>query len=52
MSKDLDELDAAQQAITSHSVQNCDVKRFDEILAQDFYCTNPGQERWSTARRS
>src|SRR5476651_1175124 len=22
-------------------VQNCDVKRFDEILAQDFYCTNP-----------
>src|ERR1700732_2267664 len=23
------------------SVQNCDVKRFDEILAQDFYCTNP-----------
>jgi len=23
------------------SVQNSDVKRFDEILAQDFYCTNP-----------
>lgn len=23
------------------SVQNCDVKRFDEILAADFYCSNP-----------
>jgi ketosteroid isomerase-like protein len=23
------------------SVQNCDVKRFDEILAEDFYCSNP-----------
>src|SRR5438045_6581641 len=23
------------------SVQNCDVKRFDEILADDFYCSNP-----------
>ena len=23
------------------SVQSGDVKRFDEILAQDFYCTNP-----------
>jgi len=23
------------------SVQNSDVKRFDEILAEDFYCTNP-----------
>src|SRR5262245_47635555 len=23
------------------SVQNSDVKRFDEILAQDFYCSNP-----------
>ena len=23
------------------SVQNCDVKRFDEILAPDFYCSNP-----------
>src|SRR4029077_14950083 len=22
------------------SVQNCDVKRFDEILAEDFYCSN------------
>jgi len=24
-----------------NSVQNSDVKRFDEILAQDFYCSNP-----------
>lgn len=23
------------------SVQNCDVRRFDEILAPDFYCSNP-----------
>ena len=23
------------------SVQNSDVRRFDEILAQDFYCSNP-----------
>jgi ketosteroid isomerase-like protein len=23
------------------SVQNCDVKRFDEILADDFLCSNP-----------
>jgi len=24
-----------------NSVQNCDVKRFDEILAPDFHCSNP-----------
>ncbi|MEN3377504.1 MAG: hypothetical protein V7604_2859 [Hyphomicrobiales bacterium] len=24
-----------------NSVQHCDVKRFDEILAPEFYCTNP-----------
>ena len=23
------------------SVQNCDVKRFDEILAPEFHCSNP-----------
>jgi ketosteroid isomerase-like protein len=23
------------------SVQNCDVKRFEEILAEEFYCSNP-----------
>ena len=40
MSKDLDELTALNHDYVA-SVQNCDVKRFDEILAQDFYCTNP-----------
>jgi len=40
MSKDLDELTALNRDYVA-SVQNCDVKRFDEILAQDFYCTNP-----------
>jgi ketosteroid isomerase-like protein len=24
-----------------NSVQHCDVKRFDEILSPDFYCSNP-----------
>ena len=24
-----------------HSVQHGDVRRFDEILAEDFYCSNP-----------
>ena len=24
-----------------NAVQNCDVKRFDEILAPDFHCSNP-----------
>jgi hypothetical protein len=23
------------------SVQNCDVRRFDELLAEEFYCSNP-----------
>ena len=23
------------------SVQHCDVRRFDEILAEEFYCSNP-----------
>ena len=40
MSKDLDELTALNHDYVA-SVQNCDVKRFDEILAQDFYCSNP-----------
>ena len=40
MSKDLDELTKLNKDYVD-SVQNCDVKRFDEILAQDFYCTNP-----------
>ena len=40
VSKDIDELTALNRDYVA-SVQNCDVKRFDEILAQDFYCTNP-----------
>ena len=40
MSKDIDELTALNRDYVV-SVQNGDVKRFDEILAQDFYCTNP-----------
>src|ERR1700726_4242162 len=40
MSKDLDELTILNRDYVA-PVQNCDVKRFDEILAQEFYCTNP-----------
>ncbi|HEY3792379.1 MAG TPA: nuclear transport factor 2 family protein [Bradyrhizobium sp.] len=40
MSHDLDELTALNRDYVA-SVQNGDVKRFDQILAQDFYCTNP-----------
>jgi ketosteroid isomerase-like protein len=40
MNKDIDELTALNRDYVA-SVQNCDVKRFDEILAQDFYCSNP-----------
>ena len=40
MSNDLDELTVLNRDYVA-SVQNCDVKRFDQILAQDFYCTNP-----------
>lgn len=40
MSNDLDELTKLNKAYVD-SVQNCDVTRFDEILAQDFYCSNP-----------
>ena len=40
MSNDLEELTKLNKDYVD-SVQNCDVKRFDEILAQDFYCTNP-----------
>ena len=40
MSKDLDELTALNRDYVA-SVQNSDVERFDEILAPDFYCTNP-----------
>ena len=40
MRNDLAELTALNRDYVA-SVQNCDVKRFDEILAEDFYCTNP-----------
>lgn len=40
MNKDLEELTALNRDYVA-SVQNCDVRRFDEILAQDFYCSNP-----------
>src|SRR3954454_20152309 len=40
MTNDIDELTALNRDYVA-SVQNSDVKRFDEILAQDFYCSNP-----------
>lgn len=40
MQDDLAELTALNRDYVA-SVQNCDVKRFDEILAEDFYCSNP-----------
>jgi ketosteroid isomerase-like protein len=40
MTKDIDELTLLNRDYVA-SVQNSDVKRFDEILAPDFYCSNP-----------
>src|SRR5438094_9602496 len=40
MSKDIEELTALNRDYVA-SVQSSDVKRFDEILAPDFYCSNP-----------
>jgi ketosteroid isomerase-like protein len=40
MRNDLAELTSLNRDYVN-SVQNCDVKRFDEILAEDFYCSNP-----------
>ena len=40
MSNDIEELTALNRDYVA-SVQNSDVKRFDEILAADFYCSNP-----------
>ena len=40
MTNDIDELTALNRDYVN-SVQNSDVKRFDEILARDFYCSNP-----------
>jgi hypothetical protein len=47
MSHDLEQLTALNRDYVA-SVQNCDVRRFDEILAPEFYCSNPTR-RWSTA---
>jgi ketosteroid isomerase-like protein len=40
VSKDIDELTVLNRDYVA-SVQNSDVERFDEILAPDFYCSNP-----------
>ena len=40
MDHDLELLTALNRDYVA-SVQNSDVKRFDEILAPEFYCTNP-----------
>jgi len=40
MRNDLAELTALNRDYVN-SVQNSDVKRFDEILADEFYCSNP-----------
>ena len=40
MSTDIEELATLNRDYVA-SVQNCDVKRFDEILASDFYSSNP-----------
>jgi ketosteroid isomerase-like protein len=40
MTNDLDELTVLNRDYVA-SVQNCDVQRFDQILAGDFYCSNP-----------
>jgi ketosteroid isomerase-like protein len=40
MTNDLDDLTRLNTDYVD-AVQNGDVKRFDEILAQDFYCSNP-----------
>src|SRR3954465_7827539 len=40
MNNDLEQLTALNRDYVA-SVQNGDVKRFDEILAPEFYCSNP-----------
>ena len=50
MSNDIDELTALNRDYVA-SVQNSDVKRFDEILAAGFLLLQSRQDRWSTARR-
>ena len=50
MNNDIDELTALNRDYVA-SVQNSDVKRFDEILAPISIALTPTR-RWSTARRS
>ncbi len=40
MPNDIDELTVLNRDFVA-SVQNSDVRRFDEILAPEFYCSNP-----------
>ena len=40
MNNDMQELTALNRDYVD-SVQNSDVKRFNEILSEDFYCSNP-----------
>jgi ketosteroid isomerase-like protein len=40
MNKDIEELTVLNRDYVA-SVQNCDVRRFNEILAPKFYCSNP-----------
>ena len=40
MTNDIDELTALNLDFVA-SAQNSDVRRFDEILAPEFYCSNP-----------
>src|SRR3954454_19990982 len=40
MNNDIKELTALNRDYVA-SVQNSDVRRFDEILAEDFYCSKP-----------
>src|SRR5215469_2253156 len=40
MTNDIDKLTALNRDFVA-SVQNSDVRRFDEILAPEFYCSNP-----------
>src|SRR3954449_13056883 len=40
MNNDLEQLTSLNRDYVA-SVQNCDVQRFDEMLAADFYCSNP-----------
>ena len=40
MTNDIDKLTALNRDFVA-SAQNSDVRRFDEILAPEFYCSNP-----------